>query len=106
MIGIRGAVNASPSAAPTTSIVRLARRTLRNTESAYHDEHTSAGREVWLFFASMVAPIRLTIPGTLRYRAIAVRAVAEAARLVSASARLDPKDPLANDVRHPFDTAV
>jgi anti-sigma regulatory factor (Ser/Thr protein kinase) len=54
----------------------------------------------------MVAPIRLTVPGTLRYRAIAVRAVAEAARLVSASARLDPKDPLANDVRHPFDTAV
>jgi anti-sigma regulatory factor (Ser/Thr protein kinase) len=54
----------------------------------------------------MVAPIRLTVPGTLRYRAIAVRAVAEAARLVSASARVDPKDPLANDVRHPFDTAV
>lgn len=54
----------------------------------------------------MAAPIRLTIPGTLRYRAIAVRAVAEAARLVSTSARVDPKDPLANDVRHPFDTAV
>jgi anti-sigma regulatory factor (Ser/Thr protein kinase) len=46
------------------------------------------------------------VPGTLRYRAIAVRAVAEAARLVSASARVDPKDPLATDVRHPFDTAV
>lgn len=54
----------------------------------------------------MGAPIRLTVPGTLRYRAIAVRAVAEAARLVSASARVDPKDPLATDVRHPFDTAV
>jgi anti-sigma regulatory factor (Ser/Thr protein kinase) len=54
----------------------------------------------------MAAPIRLTVPGTLRYRAIAVRAVAEAARLVSASTRADPKDPLANDVRHPFDTAV
>lgn len=54
----------------------------------------------------MGAPIRLTVPGTLRYRAIAVRAVAEAARLVSASARADPKDPLATDVRHPFDTAV
>jgi anti-sigma regulatory factor (Ser/Thr protein kinase) len=54
----------------------------------------------------MVAPIRLTIPGTLRYRAIAVRVVAEAARLVSASARVDPKDPFMLDVRHPFDTAV
>src|SRR5262244_2415399 len=54
----------------------------------------------------MAAPIRLTIPGTLRYRAIAVRVVAEAARLVSASARVDPKDPLMLDVRHPFDTAV
>ncbi|HWU86927.1 MAG TPA: ATP-binding protein [Kofleriaceae bacterium] len=54
----------------------------------------------------MGAPIRLTVPGTLRYRAIAVRTVAEAARLVSASARVDPKDPLANDVRHPFDTAI
>lgn len=54
----------------------------------------------------MAAPIRLTVPGTLRYRAIAVRAVAEAARLVSGSSRIDPRDPLANDVRHPFDTAV
>lgn len=54
----------------------------------------------------MAAPIRLTVPGTLRYRAIAVRVVAEAARLVSASARLDPEDPLAIDVRDPFDTAV
>jgi len=58
----------------------------------------------------MVAPIRLSVPGTLRYRPIAVRVVAEAARLVSCSARVDPRDPsadpLALDVRHPFDTAV
>jgi hypothetical protein len=51
-------------------------------------------------------PIRLTVPGTLRYRAIAVRVVAEAARLVSGSTPADPDDPLAMDVRHPFDTAV
>jgi anti-sigma regulatory factor (Ser/Thr protein kinase) len=58
----------------------------------------------------MVATIRLSVPGTLRYRPIAVRAVAEAARLVSGSAPRDPKnptiDPLDHDVRHPFDTAV
>lgn len=54
----------------------------------------------------MAATIRLTVPGTLRYRAVAVRAVAEAARLVSSSARIDPKDPIAFDVQHPFDTAV
>ncbi|MGN6105949.1 MAG: ATP-binding protein [Kofleriaceae bacterium] len=54
----------------------------------------------------MSATIRLSVPGTLRYRAIAVRAVAEAARLVSSSSRVDPEDPLAHDVRHPFDTAV
>ncbi len=54
----------------------------------------------------MSASIRLTVPGTLRYRGIAVRVVAEAARLVSGSAVRDPEDPLANDVRHPFDTAV
>lgn len=54
----------------------------------------------------MVAPIRLTVPGTLRYRPIAVRVVAEAARLVSTSARVDPNDPLILDVRDPFDTAV
>ncbi|HET9627635.1 MAG TPA: ATP-binding protein [Kofleriaceae bacterium] len=60
----------------------------------------------------MVTPIRLSVPGALRYRPIAVRVVAEAARLVSgglASAR-DAKpssvDSLALDVRHPFDTAV
>lgn len=54
----------------------------------------------------MAAPIRLTVPGTLRYRGIAVRLVAEAARLVSASAQRDPTDLLDNDVRDPFDTAV
>ena len=41
----------------------------------------------------MVATIRLSVPGTLRYRPIAVRAVAEAARLVSGSAPRDPKNP-------------
>jgi len=58
----------------------------------------------------MVATIRLSVPGALRYRPIAVRAVAEAARLVSGSAPRDAKnptvDPLALDIRHPFDTAV
>jgi anti-sigma regulatory factor (Ser/Thr protein kinase) len=60
----------------------------------------------------MVTPIRLSVPGTLRYRPIAVRAVAEAARLVSGGSAngRDAKnlsaDPLALDVRHPFDTAV
>lgn len=54
----------------------------------------------------MAATIRLSVPGTLRYRAIAVRVVAEAARLVSSSGQRDPKDPFSNDVRHPFDTAV
>jgi anti-sigma regulatory factor (Ser/Thr protein kinase) len=54
----------------------------------------------------MGATIRLSVPGTLRFRGIAVRAVAEAARLVSASARRDPKDVFADDVMDPFDTAV
>jgi anti-sigma regulatory factor (Ser/Thr protein kinase) len=58
----------------------------------------------------MVATIHLSVPGTLRYRPIAVRVVAEAARLVSGSTPRDPKnptiDPLAHDIRHPFDTAV
>jgi anti-sigma regulatory factor (Ser/Thr protein kinase) len=53
-----------------------------------------------------MSTIRLTVPGNLRYRGIAVRVVAEAARLVSGSAQRDPNDPLDNDVRHPFDTAV
>src|SRR3569623_787672 len=54
----------------------------------------------------MAAPIRLTVPGTLRYRGIAVRLIAEAARRVSASAQRDPTDPLDTDVRDPFDLAV
>jgi anti-sigma regulatory factor (Ser/Thr protein kinase) len=54
----------------------------------------------------MAHPIRLTVPGTLRYRSLAVRVVAEAARLVSGSVPRDPDDPLANDVRDPFDLAI
>src|SRR5271163_3868472 len=54
----------------------------------------------------VVAPIRLIVPGTLRYRGLAVRVVAEAARLVSGSAQKDPNDPLSNDVRDSFDTAI
>lgn len=58
----------------------------------------------------MAATIRLSVPGALRYRPIAVRAVAEAARLVSGSTPRDPKHPavdlLDHDIRHPFDTAV
>ncbi|HEX3866076.1 MAG TPA: hypothetical protein VHV78_04955, partial [Gemmatimonadaceae bacterium] len=51
-------------------------------------------------------PIRLVVPGTLSYREVAVRVVAEAARLVSGSAQRNPDDPLSHDVRDPFDTAV
>ena len=54
----------------------------------------------------MAPTIRLTVPGTLRYRTVAVRVVAEAARLVSNSSQRDPDDPLPTDVRDPFDTAV
>jgi anti-sigma regulatory factor (Ser/Thr protein kinase) len=50
--------------------------------------------------------IWLTIPGALRYRAVAVRVVAEAARLVSGSSRHDENDLDEQDVRDPFDTAV
>lgn len=59
-----------------------------------------------IILVEMVPTIRLTVPGTLRYRSIAVRVVAEAARLVSCSAQRHPKDLLDNDVRHPFDLAV
>lgn len=55
---------------------------------------------------AMAAAIHLTVPGALRYRALAVRVVAEAARLVSNSTQRDPNDLLDHDVRHPFDTAV
>ena len=54
----------------------------------------------------MAPSIRLSVPGTLRYRGIAVRTVAEAARLVSGTTPRDPNDALVDDVRHPFDTAV
>jgi anti-sigma regulatory factor (Ser/Thr protein kinase) len=54
----------------------------------------------------MAVPIRLIVPGTLQYRPLAVRVVAEAARLVSHSGQRDPDDPLGHDVRDPFDTAV
>ena len=54
----------------------------------------------------MVATIRLSVPGTLTYRGIAVHVVAEAARLVSGSRARDPNDQSSFDVTHPFDTAV
>jgi serine/threonine-protein kinase RsbW len=54
----------------------------------------------------VVPPIRLSIPGTLVYRGVAVRVVAEAARLVSRSQNRDPSELLPNDVRDPFDTAI
>jgi anti-sigma regulatory factor (Ser/Thr protein kinase) len=53
-----------------------------------------------------MTPIRLIVPGALRYRALAVRVVAEAARLVSGSKPAEPDNPQAHDVRDPFDTAV
>src|SRR6185436_1918923 len=125
MTGISGAVSISPSAEPTTSIVRLARRTLRNTGPGYHGAPPSAptaggfipmvvrracalSREpgVWLCLVPMAAPIKLTVPGTLRYRPVAVRVVAEAARLVSSSANAKDIDETGHDVRDPFDTAV
>lgn len=72
--------------------------------------HTFATTATLVILGSMVATIRLSVPGTLRYRPIAVRAVAEAARLVSGSTPRDAKnpmvDPLTHDIRHPFDTAV
>src|SRR5574337_1179124 len=101
MSGIRGAVTARPTAAPAMSIARLASRTVR----CMTDRTTPVPLSV-LSCLCMAAPIRLTVPGTLRYRAIAVRVVAESARLVSCSAERDPNDALALDVRDPFDTAV
>ena len=80
MTGMSGAVTARPTAAPSTSIARLAIRTLRSMARPYH-----GAVACWYPGRSMAAPIRLTVPGTLRYRAIAVRVVAEAARLVSGS---------------------
>jgi anti-sigma regulatory factor (Ser/Thr protein kinase) len=54
----------------------------------------------------MAATIRLSVPGTLRYRDLAVRIVAEAARLVSCSTQRAPNDLLDTDVHDSFDTAV
>lgn len=54
----------------------------------------------------MAATIRLSVPGTLRYRDLCVRIVAEAARLVSCSAHRDPNNVLDTDIRDPFDTAI
>lgn len=54
----------------------------------------------------MPPAIRLSVPGTLAYRSLAVRVVAEAARLVSQSMPRNPDDPSAIDVTHPFDVAV
>jgi serine/threonine-protein kinase RsbW len=55
---------------------------------------------------AMSSAIRLTMPGTLEYRPLAVRLVAEAARLVSGSERRDPRGADAHEIHHPFDTAV
>jgi serine/threonine-protein kinase RsbW len=56
---------------------------------------------------AVAAPqIKLVVPGTLRFRDVAVRTVAEAARLVSAARTRPFDDNLAFDVRDPFDTAV
>jgi len=53
--------------------------------------------------------IRLTVPGTLAYRAVAVRVVAEACRLVSAplpeGAAASTTTDMHYDVQHPFDVA-
>lgn len=54
----------------------------------------------------MPPAIRLSVPGTLAYRSLAVRVVAEAARLVSQSIPRNPDDAAALDVTHPFDVAV
>src|SRR3990167_8678836 len=100
MTGMSGAVTTSPIAPPMISIARLAIRTLRRmAHGTMHD--TSL-----LLSLSMAAPIRISVPGTLRYRDMAVRVVAEAARLGSSSSNRDPTTPLNHDVRDPFDTAI
>src|SRR5262249_22828589 len=77
-------------------------RPFGDSHAAQHGPSYHAG----VASTKMPPPIRLTVPGTLRYRNVAVRVVAEAARLVSGSTPMDPNDPLALDVRDPFDTAV
>ena len=61
----------------------------------------------------MAPSIKLSVPGTLRYRPVAVRVVAEAARMVSqalgtnsSTADEDATADTKIEVRHPFDTAV
>lgn len=54
----------------------------------------------------MASAIRLSLPGTLEYRPLAVRVVAEAARIVSGSAPRDPRIADEHDIYDPFDTAV
>ena len=50
--------------------------------------------------------IRLSMPGSLRYRAVAVRVVTESCRLVSRpELEADATSP-AYDLSHPFDAAV
>jgi len=81
------------------------RKSYGQTATGSH-AHTYALRGIGYPAEAMTATIQLTVPGTLRYRNIAVRVVAEAARLVSGSVQRDPTDLLDNDVRDPFDTAV
>lgn len=61
-----------------------------------------------MLLGAMPDTIRLTIPSALRYRSLAVRVVAEAARIVSGSRHAEEHDATAPayDVRDPFDTAV
>ncbi len=47
--------------------------------------------------------IHLVVPGSLTYRAVAVRVVAEACRLVSAPGVERAPEGMAYDLRHPFD---
>ena len=75
--------HARPTAAPSTSIARLAMRTLRARRTLSTAVSVPRGGPGAIRRA-MPAPIRLIVPGPLRYRAIAVRVVAEAgtARIV------------------------
>src|SRR5262245_15932716 len=100
MKGMSGADTASPIAAPSMSMARFAIRTLRRIGPRTMHITSLVG------CASMAATIRLSVPGTLRFRDLAVRIVAEAARLVSCSTQRAPNDLLDRDVRDPFDTAV
>lgn len=97
MIGRRGAATARPTAAPITSIRRLVIRTLhrmdRNSGLVSTKKGCKARRHESSSFGKVTSPvditapqpsvIRLTLPADLRFRDLAVRAVAEACRLVS-----------------------